>query len=189
MRRRPLMRGRGCLEGKMSSTLHRLTCSSLVLMASLLTVTTPTLAGDPGEAAFLAENDVAMARMMTSMEVRPSGDIDRDFVLMMIPHHQGAIDMAKLLLRYGHNEQLRRLAQEIIVTQQQEIVRRLGKAGDPADRAAYRQRWKALTIRSVVKRRCGEALTARLEPTQRAQAPLKGVAYNVQRLVILGSSS
>jgi hypothetical protein len=41
---------------------------------------------------------------------------------MMIPHHQGAIDMARSLLRYGHNEQLRRLAQEIIVTQQQEIA-------------------------------------------------------------------
>ncbi len=41
---------------------------------------------------------------------------------MMAPHHQGAIDMAQAELRYGHNEQLRRLAQEIIVEQQQEIV-------------------------------------------------------------------
>jgi hypothetical protein len=40
----------------------------------------------------------------------------------MAPHHQGAIDMAQAELRYGHNEQLRRLAQEIIVTQQQEIA-------------------------------------------------------------------
>ena len=42
---------------------------------------------------------------------------------------------------------------------------------------------------SVVKRCCGEALTARLEPTQQAQALLRGLAYNVQRLVILGASS
>ena len=56
------------------------------------------------------------------MAVKPSGDVDRDFVAMMRPHHQGAIDMAQALLRYGHNEQLRRLAQEIIVTQQQEIA-------------------------------------------------------------------
>jgi uncharacterized protein (DUF305 family) len=56
------------------------------------------------------------------MNVKPTGDADRDFVAMMIPHHQGAIDMARSLLRYGHNEQLRRLAQEIIVTQQQEIA-------------------------------------------------------------------
>jgi uncharacterized protein (DUF305 family) len=40
----------------------------------------------------------------------------------MIPHHQGAIDMAKAELHYGHNEQLRRIAQEIIVEQQQEIA-------------------------------------------------------------------
>ena len=74
------------------------------------------------EAPFLAENDAAMATMMKDMMVNPTGDVDRDFVAMMAPHHQGAIDMAQALLRYGHNEQLRRLAQEIIVTQQQEIA-------------------------------------------------------------------
>ena len=63
-----------------------------------------------------------MDKMMADMNVKPTGDADRDFVAMMIPHHQGAIDMARSLLRYGHNEQLRRLAQEIIVTQQQEIA-------------------------------------------------------------------
>ncbi|WP_223861670.1 transposase [Geminicoccus harenae] len=71
----------------------------------------------------------------------------------------------------------------------QEMVRRLSKTGNPADCAAYRQRWKVETVMSVVKRRCGEALTARLEPTQQAQALLRGIAYNIQRLVILGSSS
>jgi hypothetical protein len=70
----------------------------------------------------------------------------------------------------------------------QEMVHRLGKAGNPDDRAAYRQRWKVETVMSVVKRCCGETLTARLEPTQQAQALLRGIAYNVQRLVILGSS-
>jgi hypothetical protein len=70
-----------------------------------------------------------------------------------------------------------------------EMVRRLGKPGDPADWAAYRQRWKVESIVSVVKRRCGEALTARLEPAQQAQALLRGIAYNVQRLVILGLPS
>ena len=74
------------------------------------------------EAPFLAENDAAMAKMMAAMEIKPSGDVDADFVAMMVPHHQGAIDMAQAQLRYGRNEQLRRLAQEIIVTQQQEIV-------------------------------------------------------------------
>jgi hypothetical protein len=77
---------------------------------------------NPDEIAFLSENDAAMKNMMAHMTVKPSGDVDRDFVEMMIPHHQGAVDMAKAELEYGHNEQLRRLAQEIIVTQDQEIT-------------------------------------------------------------------
>jgi len=74
------------------------------------------------QAAFAAENQAAMDRMMAAMEIPASGDIDRDFAAMMIPHHQGAIDMAQAQLRYGRNEQLRRIAQEIIVEQQQEIA-------------------------------------------------------------------
>jgi len=74
------------------------------------------------EAPFLADNVSAMSKMMVDMGITPSGDIDRDFVSMMVPHHQGAIDMAQAELRYGHNEQLRRMAQEIIVTQQAEIA-------------------------------------------------------------------
>jgi Domain of unknown function (DUF305) len=83
------------------------------------------------EASFLAENDAAMAKMMTAMDIKPSGDVDADFVAMMVPHHQGAIDMALAQLRYGRNEQLRRLAQEIIVTQQQEIVAMRLALGQP----------------------------------------------------------
>jgi hypothetical protein len=60
--------------------------------------------------------------MMNDMAIKPTGDIDRDFVAMMNPHHQGAIDMAVIELRYGRNEQLRRIAQEIIVDQMQEIA-------------------------------------------------------------------
>lgn len=87
---------------------------------------------DPGdEAPFLAENDAAMNKMMADMAVKPSGDVDRDFVAMMVPHHQGAIDMAQAVLRYGRNEQLRRLAQEIVVTQQQEIAAMRLAVGDP----------------------------------------------------------
>jgi hypothetical protein len=74
------------------------------------------------EAPFLAENVAAMKIMMDNMAVKPTGDIDADFVAMMVPHHQGAIDMALAVLRHGRNPQIRRLAQEIIVTQQQEIA-------------------------------------------------------------------
>jgi hypothetical protein len=75
----------------------------------------------PDEAAFLKENETAMTKMMNDMAAKPTGDIDRDFVAMMTPHHQGAIDMAVIELRYGKNETLRRIAQEIIVDQTQEI--------------------------------------------------------------------
>ncbi len=78
-------------------------------------------AASPVEAPFLSENDAAMDRMMAGMAVKPSGDVDQDFAAMMIPHHQGAIDMAQAELRHGRNELLRRIAQEIIVDQQQEI--------------------------------------------------------------------
>jgi hypothetical protein len=64
----------------------------------------------------------AVARMHAAMEVPFTGDADRDFARMMIPHHQGAIDMAVVELRYGKDERLKRLAQEIIVDQQQEIA-------------------------------------------------------------------
>jgi hypothetical protein len=83
------------------------------------------------EAAFLAENAAAMDMMMADMDIRPTGDVDRDFVALMVPHHQGAIEMAKTVLRYGKNEQIRRLAQEIIVTQQQEISAMRVALGDP----------------------------------------------------------
>lgn len=71
---------------------------------------------------FYEENEAAMAQMMKAMHQEPSGDVDRDFATMMIAHHQGAIDMARAQLRYGNDPALQRLAQEIIVTQQQEIV-------------------------------------------------------------------
>jgi uncharacterized protein (DUF305 family) len=73
------------------------------------------------EQPFLSENAAAMNKMMADMTIKPVGDVDRDFVAMMVPHHQGAVDMAKAELKYGHNEQLRRLAQEIVKTQQLEI--------------------------------------------------------------------
>jgi len=70
----------------------------------------------------LATNQAAMDKMMAGMSAKPSGDVDGDFTAMMIPHHQGAIDMAQAELLYGRNEQLRRIAQQIIVEQQQEII-------------------------------------------------------------------
>lgn len=81
-------------------------------------------------AAFVASRDKpygvlisdAMAIMNDGMARAPmTGDADHDFASMMVPHHQGAVDMAKAELLYGTDPVLRRLAQEIIVTQGQEI--------------------------------------------------------------------
>jgi uncharacterized protein (DUF305 family) len=63
----------------------------------------------------------AIEHMHRDMSIVPSGDPDRDFAAMMIPHHQGAVDMAKVELQFGRNPVLRRLAQGIIVEQLQEI--------------------------------------------------------------------
>jgi len=64
----------------------------------------------------------SMDKMHMAMEsIKPSGDSDVDFVRLMLPHHQAAIDMAKIQLLYGKDPQTRRLAQEIITDQQLEI--------------------------------------------------------------------
>ena len=70
--------------------------------------------------------DAALAETMSAMhsamhDVSLDGKADADFARMMIPHHQGAIEMAKVELQFGVDPILRRLAQEIIVTQQSEI--------------------------------------------------------------------
>jgi hypothetical protein len=93
------------------------------------------LSTGPEEASFLASSDAAMARMMAAMKIKPSHDVDRDFARMMVPHHQGAIDMAEAELSYGHNEPLLGLAQEIIATQEQQIVVMRHALGEPLPRS------------------------------------------------------
>ncbi len=71
----------------------------------------------------------AMAKMDQGMNVPYTGDADRDFVAGMIPHHQGAVDMAIVELQYGKDPALRKLARTIIAAQRKEI--------------AFMQRWQA----------------------------------------------
>jgi uncharacterized protein (DUF305 family) len=115
----------------MSRLLRPLWRHTATLPAVALSGVAACLAATPAEAPFMAENGAAMTKMMAAMEIKPSGDVDKDFVAMMAPHHQGAIDMAQAELRYGHNEQLKRLSQEIIVTQQQEIAAMRLALGQP----------------------------------------------------------
>ena len=86
-------------------------------------------------AGFHTDMQSAMTTMDRAMMSAPtSSDPDRDFLAMMVPHHQGAIDMAKAVLRDGHDPIVRRLAEEIVATQQAEIavmVQREGQLETP----------------------------------------------------------
>lgn len=73
------------------------------------------------ESGFAGSMASAMQRMHEAMRIAPTGDADNDFAAAMIAHHQGAVEMAMLELRFGKDDRLRRLAQAIIVTQGQEI--------------------------------------------------------------------
>jgi uncharacterized protein (DUF305 family) len=74
---------------------------------------------NPADAAFLN----AMKGMMMGMHQNmPTGDTDRDFVRMMLPHHQAAVDMAKAELQYGQDAELKALATDIVAAQDKEIT-------------------------------------------------------------------
>ena len=75
-----------------------------------------------GSSEFGSGMQAGMAVMMKDMESAPmTGDPDRDFLAMMIPHHEGAVEMARLVLVHGRDPLVRRLAEEIIASQTIEI--------------------------------------------------------------------
>jgi uncharacterized protein (DUF305 family) len=73
------------------------------------------------EQPFLNRNEAAVKEMMTDMGVAATGDVDRDYIAVMTLHHTEAIEMALTFLRYGKNEQIKRLAREDILTLEEEV--------------------------------------------------------------------
>src|SRR5215831_2921057 len=93
-----------------------------IFVTTLLRATTDTSGDQSNTNADWSELISSMDKMHMAMgAVKPSRDSDVDFVRLMLPHHQAAIDMAKAQLLYGKDPQMRRLAQEIITDQQSEI--------------------------------------------------------------------
>ena len=76
------------------------------------------MSDDPGMQALMDP----MNTMMTTMPMESAGDIDADFIRMMIPHHQRAIDMARVELEQGDDEETRAMAEQIITAQEAEIA-------------------------------------------------------------------
>ena len=124
----------------MAATLSVATTSSALAQGPTLAKSKHAVTASSGERPFLFDNKLAMNKMSRRMMINPTGDVDRDFVAMMIPHHQGAIDMARAEIRYGHDEALRHLSKDIINQQAQEIsVMRHAIDGDSRGRPPNRK--------------------------------------------------
>ena len=102
----------------------------LMLATLSLMLTLPALAQHAGHgaptsmppSASAQAYEAANAKMHKDMDIKMTGDADRDFVAGMIPHHQGAVDMAKIVLQYGSDPQIKAMAQDIITAQEKEIA-------------------------------------------------------------------
>ncbi len=108
--------------------LHRTLLVALLLATPALSQPMPGMSAGQGAPEAITESPATAAfrraseKMIAGMNTPPTGDTDRDFVAAMLPRHQGAIDMANVELRYGHDPALKQLAHDIIVAQNKEVV-------------------------------------------------------------------
>lgn len=79
-------------------------------------------AAKPGDSASTKAYRDANTRMHKDMDIPYSGNADADFVRGMIPHHQGAIDMARIVLAHGKDPEIRKLAENVIRDQEKEVA-------------------------------------------------------------------
>jgi uncharacterized protein (DUF305 family) len=79
----------------------------------------------------------AMDRMHeATAKTAMTGDVDRDFVSLMVPHHKSAVEMARVYLKHGKDPELRRLAENVIASQEAEIRQMSGRGSGPASESA-----------------------------------------------------
>jgi hypothetical protein len=111
------------ITGRLNGAIHPVFAGSVMLVISILGFSLISLHADQTRAEVCwSELIASMDKMHMAMGVvKTSGNPDVDFVRLMLPHHQAAIDMAKTQLLYGKDAKMRRLAQEIITDQQLEI--------------------------------------------------------------------
>lgn len=79
-------------------------------------------AAKPGESAATKAYRDANTKMHKDMDIPYSGDADADFIRGMIPHHQGAIDMARIVLAHGKDPEIRKLAENVVRDQEKEVA-------------------------------------------------------------------
>jgi uncharacterized protein (DUF305 family) len=84
------------------------------------------------EQEFVVDSELAVSTMGLEMSADPTGNVDSDFIAMMIPHNQGAIDLARAELKYGHSEDLRGLARSLIAERESEMSDMRSAIGNPS---------------------------------------------------------